>query len=165
MSRVHFRWNPKNRYSIAALGGAMDFGLARKPEPGIMLYSFASPQARSVFREVKGARTGSVFIAGGPHPSGCPEETLEYFDYVVIGEGEETLPELVRALEEGGDASGVKGIAYKKGGKVIFTPKRSDVDLDRYPPFKPPLFGPIEITRGCPGAAPTARPPGSSATA
>jgi len=69
---------------------------------------------------------------------------------VVIGEGEETLPELVRALEEGGDASGVKGIAYKKGGKVIFTPKRSDVDLDRYPPFKPPLFGPIEITRGCP---------------
>jgi len=79
-----------------------------------------------------------------------PEETLEYFDYVVIGEGEETLPELVRALEEGGDASGVKGIAYKKGGKVIFTPKRSDVDLDRYPPFKPPLFGPIEITRGCP---------------
>jgi B12-binding domain/radical SAM domain protein len=69
---------------------------------------------------------------------------------VVVGEGEETLPELVRVLEEGGDVSGVKGIAYKDNGKVVFTPKRDEVDLDQYAPFKPPLFGPIEITRGCP---------------
>ncbi|WP_349256731.1 TIGR04013 family B12-binding domain/radical SAM domain-containing protein [Methanocella sp.] len=147
---AHFRWNPRNRYSIAALGAVLDFDLAKRPEDGIMLYSFASPQARSIFREVKAARTDSVFIAGGPHPSGCPEETLEYFDYVVVGEGEEALPELVRVLENGDDASRVRGIAYKKDGKVVFTPKRENVDLDKYPPFKPPLFGPIEITRGCP---------------
>ncbi|BAI60162.1 conserved hypothetical protein [Methanocella paludicola SANAE] len=150
MARVHFRWNPKNRYSIAALGGVLDFDLVRKPEAGIMLYSFASPQARSVFREVGSASTDSVFIAGGPHPSGCPGETLEHFDYVVVGEGEETLPDLVSTLNHGGDVSGVKGIAYKKDGKVIFTPKRGEADLDGHPPFKPPLFGPIEITRGCP---------------
>jgi len=150
MPRVHFRWNPRNRYSIAALGAVLDFDLAKKPEDGIMLYSFASPQAPGVFREVRSAGAESVFIAGGPHPSGRPEETLEYFDYVVIGEGEETLPELIKVIAEGGDVSGVKGIAYKDNGKVVFTPKRHDVDLDRYPPFKPPLFGPIEITRGCP---------------
>jgi B12-binding domain/radical SAM domain protein len=150
MPRVHFRWSPRNRYSIAALGAVLDFDLVKKPEPGIMLYSFASPQAPHIFKEVKAAKPGPVFIAGGPHPSGCPEETLDYFDYVVIGEGEETLPDLVSALEEGRDAYAVKGIAFKDGGKVVFTGKRDDVDLDRYAPFRPPLFGPIEITRGCP---------------
>jgi len=147
---VNFRWNPRNRYSITALSSAVDFGLARKPEDGIMLYSFASPQAPQVFREVKSARTDSIFIAGGPHPSGCPEETLEYFDYVVIGEGEKTLPELVAALRSGKDVSTVKGIAFKDNGKVVFTGQREEVELDSCPPFKPPLFGPIEITRGCP---------------
>jgi B12-binding domain/radical SAM domain protein len=150
MPRVSFRWNPKNRYSIAALGAVLDFGLVKRPADGIMLYSFASPQAPQVFREVSSARTDSVFIAGGPHPSGRPEETLEYFDYVVIGEGEETLPELVKVITEGGDVSAVRGIAFKDNGNVVFTPKRGEVDLDRHPPFKPPLFGPIEITRGCP---------------
>lgn len=150
MPRVSFRWNPKNRYSIAALGAVLDFTLVRKPVDGIVLYSFASPQAPQVFKEVRSAKTDSVFIAGGPHPSGCPEETLECFDYVVVGEGEETLPELVKVLTEGGDVSGVRGIAFKDKEKVVFTPKRGEVDLDKYPPFKPPLFGPIEITRGCP---------------
>ncbi|HTX43141.1 MAG TPA: cobalamin-dependent protein, partial [Methanocella sp.] len=150
MPRVNFRWNSRNRYSIAALGAVLDFGLVDKPEDGIMLYSFASPQAPRVFKEVRSAGTGSIFIAGGPHPSGRPEETLEFFDYVVMGEGEETLPELIKTLTEGGDVSTVRGVAYKDNGKVVFTPRRGEVDLDRYPPFKPPLFGPIEITRGCP---------------
>jgi B12-binding domain/radical SAM domain protein len=160
MPRVNFRWNPRNRYSIAALGAVLDFGLVKRPEDGIMLYSFASPQAPHVFKEVRSARTDSVFIAGGPHPSGRPEETLEYFDYVVIGEGEETLPELVKVLTEGGDASAVRGIAFKDGGKVVFTGRRREVDLDKYAPFKPPLFGPIEITRGCPWGCAYCQTPG-----
>lgn len=150
MPRAHFRWSPKNRYSIAALGAVLDFDLAEKPEDGLMLYSFASPQASAVFREVRSATTDSIYIAGGPHPSGSPAETLEYFDYVVVGEGEATLPELVATLESGGDVSRVRGIAYKKDGAIVFTPGRDDVDLDQYPPFRPPLYGPIEITRGCP---------------
>jgi B12-binding domain/radical SAM domain protein len=160
MPRVSFRWDPKNRYSIAALRPVLGFDLARRPVDGIMLYSFASPQAPRVFKEVSSARTDSVFIAGGPHPSGCPEETLEYFDYVVIGEGEETLPELVKALTEWGDVSAVRGIAYEDKGKVVFTGRRPEVDLDRYPPFKPPLFGPIEITRGCPWGCAYCQTPG-----
>jgi B12-binding domain/radical SAM domain protein len=147
---VNFRWNPKNRFSIAALAAVMDFRLVKKPEDGIMLYSIASPQAPQVFREVRSAGTDSVFIAGGPHPSGCPAETLRYFDYVVVGEGEETLPELVSAIRKGGDVSCVKGIAFNDNGKVVFTGKRDEIDMDKYPPFRPPLFGPIEITRGCP---------------
>ena len=71
-----------------------------------MLYSFATAQAQEIYREVSQARAAKVeaiFVAGGPHPSALPEEVLEHFDFVVIGEGEETLPELIEAIESGRD--------------------------------------------------------------
>ncbi|CAJ35774.1 TIGR04013 family B12-binding domain/radical SAM domain-containing protein [Methanocella arvoryzae] len=149
--QINFRWSPKNRYSIAALAPVIgEYRLVKRPEDGIMLYSFASLQAPEIYREVDSATTNSVFIAGGPHPSGCPEEALEHFDYVVVGEGEATLPELLSTIRAGGDVSKVRGIAYLQDGHYCYTGKREDVDLDAYPPFKPPLYGPIEISRGCP---------------
>ncbi len=149
---VWFRWNNKNSYSIAALLPLIDADLAHKPEPGIMLYSFATSQAEEIYREVSQARAAKVeaiFIAGGPHPSAMPEEVLEHFDFVVIGEGEETLPDLIEAIVEGRDQGHVSGIAYKSGGVVRFTGKRPPVDLDSYPPFAR-ILAPIEISRGCP---------------
>lgn len=148
-----FRYNSKNSYSIAALMPLVEAGIAREPKDGIMLYSFATAQAEEVYSEVaRAAACGAVdaiYIAGGPHPSALPEEVLEHFDYVVIGEGEETLPELLQAIEEGKGPSAVKGIAYKCHGRVIFTEKRAPVDLDSYPPFAR-ILAPIEISRGCP---------------
>ena len=148
-----FRWNKKNAYSLAALAPLIPDALrVRTPHDGIMIYSFASRQAESVYREVSVSCKDSILIAGGPHPSGAPEDTLQYFDYVVIGEGEETLPELVHALKTGVDVSKVRGIAYKEAnGKIVFTEKRDPVDLNDYPCFDPKiLMAPIEISRGCP---------------
>jgi B12-binding domain/radical SAM domain protein len=147
--KTWFRYNNKNSYSIAALMPLVEAGIAREPKDGIMLYSFASAQAEEVYREVDGAAVDAVYIAGGPHPSALPEEVLEHFDFVVIGEGEETLPELLQAIREGSDPARVKGIAFKRQGRVIFTEKRSPVDLDSYPPFSK-ILAPLEISRGCP---------------
>jgi len=150
---VCFRWNKKNAYSLAALAPLIPDTLrVKSPHDGIMIYSLVSRQAESVFKEVADSSTNSIFISGGPHPSGAPEETLKYFDYVIMGEGEETLPELVQALKAGKDVSKIKGIAYKnQNGKIIFTEKREPVDLDKYPCFDPKiLMAPIEISRGCP---------------
>jgi B12-binding domain/radical SAM domain protein len=148
---IWFRWNKKNSYSIAALLPIVEgAGLANGPREGIMLYSFASAQAEEVYREVSSSKVEAVFVAGGPHPSARPEEVLQYFDYVVIGEGEETLPELIGVIKGGGDPDRVCGIAYKKDGALRITPRRDIVDLDRYPPFRPPIFSPLEISRGCP---------------
>ncbi|MGB3944359.1 MAG: TIGR04013 family B12-binding domain/radical SAM domain-containing protein [Methanothrix sp.] len=150
---IWFRWNKKNGYSIAALlplvPGA---GLADGPREGIMLYSFASAQAEEVYREVDSSRADvqAVFVAGGPHPSARSEEALRRFDFVVIGEGEETLPELISVIKGGGDPARVKGIGYRQDGIARLTLPREDVDLDLYPPFQPPIFSPVEITRGCP---------------
>ena len=149
---IWFRHSNKNSYSIAALMPLVDAGLASEPRAGIMLYSFATPQAEKVYQEVDGAREANldaIFVAGGPHPSALPEEVLEHFDFVVVGEGEETLPELIRAITDGRDPRLVKGIAYKSAGRICFTEKRAPVDLDLYPPFSR-ILAPIEISRGCP---------------
>jgi len=150
---VWFRYHPKNSYSIAALLPLVEADLARQPKDGIMLYSFATAQAKEVYAEVDRARAfgaaQAVYIAGGPHPSALPEEALQHFDFVVIGEGEESLPQLIRALESGSDPAAVKGIAFKRQGRVLFTGSREPVDLDLYPPFSR-ILAPIEISRGCP---------------
>jgi B12-binding domain/radical SAM domain protein len=148
-SDVWFRWNSKNSYSIAALLPLVEAKLAKEPKNGIMLYSFATAQAKEVYQEVSLAKTDSVYIAGGPHPSAMPEEVLEHFDFVVVGEGEETLPELIKAVKEGQEPGGVKGIAYRAEGKVRFTEQRPPVNLDLFPPFEK-ILAPIEISRGCP---------------
>jgi B12-binding domain/radical SAM domain protein len=151
---VNFRYSKKNSYSFAVLSPLLpEAGFVYKPVNGIMIYSFTTHQAAKIFNEVENAKTDSIFIAGGPHPSGAPEDTLEYFDYVVIGEGEETLPELVKAIQEKRDPDKISGIAYidAKTGKPVKTPKRPYVNLDSYPCFNPEkLRAPIEISRGCP---------------
>ncbi|BBL65897.1 TIGR04013 family B12-binding domain/radical SAM domain-containing protein [Methanosarcina mazei] len=151
---VNFRYSKKNSYSFAVLSPVLpEAGFTDSPVDGIMIYSFTTRQAAKVFKEVENAGKDSIFIAGGPHPSGCPEETLKYFDYVVIGEGEETLPELVRVLQKKGDPGEVRGIAYKNPdtGRITLTPERPHVNLDSYPCFNPKkLRAPIEISRGCP---------------
>ena len=150
VEKVWLRWRRKNSYSIAALMALVDAELTTEPRNGIMLYSFATAQAAEVYREISTAAAKAVYVAGGPHPSALPEEALQYFDYVVIGEAEETLPELIDAILEGRPADNVLGIAYKKEGGTICTAERPAVDLDRFPPFCGPILAPIEISRGCP---------------
>ncbi len=95
-------------------------------------------------------------VAGGPHPSGDPIGSLYSlgFSVVVIGEGEETFPELANSYFIKGfdELDSVKGIMYRVSGEPVFTGRRRFVELDNYPPFPywRNIFGPIEITRGCP---------------
>ncbi len=146
---INFRYFKNNMQSIAALLPLFPAAeIVTKPVDGIMIYSFATPQAPYIFREVELSGTHSIFIAGGPHPSARPHETLKFFDYAIIGEGEETLPELVDMLQKGGDISSVRGIACSD---FNLTAKREIIDIDRYPPFDPHVMkSSIEITRGCP---------------
>ena len=56
-------------------------------------------------------------------------------DVVCMGEGEETVKELVKVLQAGGDLSQVKGICYKDGqGEIYQTPMREPIcELDKLP--------------------------------
>jgi radical SAM superfamily enzyme YgiQ (UPF0313 family) len=101
-----------------------------------------------------------VTIAGGQHfVEDNIAEALNFgIDYVVIGEGEETIKELLWAIEGRRDVSEVRGIAYLNNkGQIICTPKREpitdfdklplpDFSLVRYAKIK--LY-PVERIRGC----------------
>ncbi|MHA1106681.1 MAG: TIGR04013 family B12-binding domain/radical SAM domain-containing protein [Promethearchaeota archaeon] len=95
-----------------------------------------------------------MIMAGGSHPSGDPSGTLKMgVDIVVIGEGEQTLIELLKKIKDKGNINLVKGIALLDNeDNIYFTGKRESIDLDQYPPLpqKNVKFGAIEITRGCP---------------
>jgi len=154
-SSVTIRFDKRNIFSLAAIQAILtlrgiEVSFSSHPRDGVMIYSLATPQAREVYHEVQNARTQSVFIAGGPHPSAKASEALEQFDFVVLGEGEETLPELIFTLKDGGDVETVRGIAYKRLGVIHRTHLRPHVLLDDYPPFNQNLRAPIEISRGCP---------------
>jgi len=130
----------------------------------ILAFSFFSFQKKRISDAIKNLQAvyanqiedGSlILIAGGPHPTGDPFGTLEIgFNFVFVGEGEESVREFVSSLINGSDFKKVKGIAFKDGDEIVFTGRRKNIDLNSYPPFsvKSLKFGPIEITRGCPFA-------------
>ena len=94
-------------------------------------------QAHEIAKKVKEMLPDIPVVVGGAHPTLLPEQTLnefESFDIIVVGEGEETILELVSRLEARKAISDVRGIAYRKNGKVIITPARPRIlDLDMLP--------------------------------
>ncbi len=102
-------------------------------------------------------RIGAIPVAGGPHATGDPYGTLLSlgFEYVFMGDSEESFTKFLREIVEGGDPKSVRpGLAYIDEEEFIMTGKGRIGDLDRFPAFalKHRLFNPIEVTRGCPHA-------------
>jgi B12-binding domain/radical SAM domain protein len=174
---------PETKYSINALVAALDLriradiivtetydatvnalrllcGKCRLLIVGVSLltYMLADDKYLSSILELTriAGRLGATSIAGGPHATGDPLGTVLSlgFNYAVIGEGEETLPELIRSLMDKGDPLSVKGIFTIQDGEPAFTGRRRPIILDDYPPFPywRLTFNPVEITRGCPYA-------------
>lgn len=69
-----------------------------------------------------------LFVVGGPLPSWSPESFLEVFDVVAVGEGEETMPELADCLARGREFSGVKGLVYRDGKRIVKTGERAFIE-------------------------------------
>ena len=76
-------------------------------------------------------------VWGGIHPSILPEQTIsdKLVDMVVVGEGEKTLLDLVRALENKRSLNEVKGIYYKSNGSIFATMPQDLLDLDKTLPM------------------------------
>ncbi|MFP4446707.1 MAG: B12-binding domain-containing radical SAM protein, partial [Desulfosudaceae bacterium] len=77
-----------------------------------------------------------VVVTGGTHPSFLPESTLarSRVDYVVLGEGERGLRDLIMAHNRGGGLDRIDGIAYRDNGSIVVRPRTSWIeDLDSLP--------------------------------
>ncbi|MBW2028228.1 MAG: B12-binding domain-containing radical SAM protein [Deltaproteobacteria bacterium] len=135
-------------------------------EPDVLGVSIVSGEAymgaMDMIRAYKEARPGRRVVAGGPHASAVWRDMLEdepSIDAVVIGEGEETLPELLQAFQSGKDLREVHGIGFRDNGRIEATGSRPPArNLGRYPL---PVFHaldyseryavvPIFSSRGCP---------------
>lgn len=82
-------------------------------------------------------------VAGGPHPTAYPEETLlnHNIDILVYGEGEETFSELCTKYDGGNpkEYPKINGIAYREDDKVRINPPRefiSDIDRLSFPAWE-----------------------------
>jgi|GEM_PF-2217412 len=88
---------------------------------GLSFNSFYSPLAAQLGRYLK-SKNVKWIIAGGPHATALPEETLEYSDMAVIYEAERTLPELLKKLGANESFRNVPGIAFKdRLGRMVRT--------------------------------------------
>ncbi len=121
-------------------------------------FSFCSPEffeMKKLIENLKNKFSNDkiIFIAGGAHPTGDYKSTLKMgFDIVVRGEGEVTIRELLKTIDQGKKLQDVKGLAYCSNENFVFNGFRQQINLDDYPPFgiKHGKVGHIEITRGCP---------------
>jgi len=122
--------------------------------------------SRAVYflKKIKAQRPELPVILGGPHATAEPEEALKAgFDYLVIGEGEESILELLSGLEQKKDVNNIAGVWSKKGEEIFRGSHREFIkDIDSIPfPARQLLDYPgyfskgllqigICVARGCP---------------
>jgi len=145
--QVNWRWIQAARNSCAVLSAACEregfpLQVVDSPADDVTCYSLNSISEAACRDEIAGA--GCITVAGGPHATACPREVARYADYVVVGEGEYTLPRLLENLRDGGDGR-IPGVMAGDW----YEPATTSVRLDAYPAFSA-IKGYIEISRGCP---------------
>ena len=97
----------------------------------------ANPSSLALCREIKLSLPQVTTVYGGVYPSYAAEELLKQFpvvDFVVRGEGEVTVTELVSALGcGGGDKAKIAGLSWRCGGQIVSNPARPPLrDLDQF---------------------------------
>jgi len=127
-------------------------------------------------QRIKSSAPETVVVVGGCHVSAIPVETLEEFkafDLLVIGEGENTLLEILNSVEQNKAVpANIQGTAFRQGTYTITAKPRALMqNLDELPlpawsllPGFPKAFRPsparirrwpcasVVLTRGCPNS-------------
>ena len=133
---------------------------------GITVLTHLRGQAIEIAKITKDINSDIKVVFGSYHSSYMHKQMLENYsrviDFVCIGEGEETFPELIKVIEKKENLNNVRGIAFNDSiGKVIVTQSRPYCDFDSLPSLDYSQY--IEIspdkklnkamlftTRGCP---------------
>jgi radical SAM superfamily enzyme YgiQ (UPF0313 family) len=128
--------------------------------------SLFSPYYREVLGCVEAIKNqiACPIVIGGSHASSIPEWMLGHpeVDWVIQGEGERPLVELLKAIQKGEGFDRVSGLGYKQAGRMVFNPPGnpyplgdlpfpdySDIGRGIYQYEKRPLCF-ILTSRGCP---------------
>ena len=135
---------------------------------GVTALSVKASSASRVAAICKEVDDSITVVVGGDHATVFPARTLQdaNIDFVVRGEGEATMADLVACLQEGenGHLAHVAGLTYRENGEIRHNATRELIaDLDALPlpaidalihreSYRPVDFGAIMGSRGCPFA-------------
>ncbi len=121
--------------------------------------------AASVLRDTKNINPDILTVMGGPHVTFYAVEAMKAIpeiDLIVLGEGDETIVDLVKAADNGCNWDNIKGIVYREGFAIrnsgfrkspididsLPVPARHLVPLGRYRALGMPIS--MTTSRGCP---------------
>lgn len=147
----------------------------KKENPDLIGITAPTPPMKHVFKiaEIvkKQINSKAIIVVGGSHPTALPKQTIKnsFIDFAVIGEGEQTFYELVKAIKEKRqDFHKINGLYFKQDNKIVSTsPRKLISNLDKIPLPARDLFnlkiyysastkkvssdpaGPILTSRGC----------------
>jgi radical SAM superfamily enzyme YgiQ (UPF0313 family) len=103
---------------------------------GISALTFESNAVAWIAEAVKKVNPNIPVLLGGPHPTAYPDKAIETpnVDYGIMGEGEIVAGQVIERLLTSRDVSGLKGLVYKRDGKVVKT-ERAEVleDINQLP--------------------------------
>jgi anaerobic magnesium-protoporphyrin IX monomethyl ester cyclase len=109
-------------------------------DPSMVLTSGFTCNAYTCARTVEIAKKVNpdiVTVVGGIHFTSVPKESLVDFpeiDFIIRGEGEHTVVELIKSLNNGKRIANIKGLSFKNNENIIHTPSRSLIkNLDELP--------------------------------
>jgi anaerobic magnesium-protoporphyrin IX monomethyl ester cyclase len=128
ISMIDTTFNPSDEYVSDRL---------KELRPDIVGIYMDTLMSEDALRMARLAKSCSCFVvAGGPHASILPQAVIEdsNVDAVCVGEGEETLKELVQEFFGQKRFKLIKGIWHKAEGSVVENPPRHYIeDVDRLP--------------------------------
>lgn len=104
---------------------------------GISCLSTDMGDVKRLASRIKKEDEGILTVVGGIHPTLFPEYFFEKsrdVDFVVMGEGEVTLVELIKGIRAKGNLGAIDGIAYRNKGDVCVNKQREPIkDMDEIP--------------------------------
>jgi radical SAM superfamily enzyme YgiQ (UPF0313 family) len=103
---------------------------------GLSFLTVGYQRAFNLRKRLKQELPDVMYCAGGVHPTVKPHDTLKEFDldFIVVGEGEDTMIEVCEKLDRKEGLAGVKGVMYRENGKIIDNGRRDLIkDLDTLP--------------------------------
>lgn len=137
--------------------------IQKKPQViGFSCYIWNIEETIKVVKMIKKIDPAIKIVIGGPEVTYDVMDWMkevEDFDFIVIGEGEQTFKQLLSEIQEGHNFSSVPGIAYRKNGSIQINPQQNKLDLKELPsPYRfeediahlSKRVTYIETSRGCP---------------
>jgi anaerobic magnesium-protoporphyrin IX monomethyl ester cyclase len=125
--------------AVERLTPAQVVAAVRKINPrivGITATTNLFDSALQTARLIKEELPEIVIVLGGPHLNAMPRQAMEpdCFDIGVMGEGEITFLELIKAIESKKELATVNGIIFKRDAHLVFNQRREPIaDLDSLP--------------------------------